>query len=634
MWRVLLMSLMVLPAFPEPSWAEKSSHSLSNNHGAPRIHSGDNHTIAHEQSHAITVPQSQKDGTDSATKAQAPTAKQVLEKGPIQLRALKPSERPKLTDLTEPTRFAALQAARSVSLFAARDERESFGAVVMGLRGHALSAKVAALQGPRGARIPSSEIQVRWAEGVAANGVTVPDPLLEEQPFQPPHGIAPILWVTVHVPRTRAPAGMYRGTLTAESKGRRASLPITLEVYDFALPRRTYLQSSFWLFRHTIRNFYGLKSVPFDFYRQFLDRCLEARLAPIDAAEDHDQPFVHIVRDEKGKLNVDWVEWDQYLGYCMERGMSAFNVADDHWFGSYFQSINVRNLRTGKTETVKLSADSQEYAETVVRFFRLAREHFTDRGWARRAYLQGYDEPPQDAKLLAEIRRFYELARRGWPGLRTLITAPPQTYAALHKRIGIWCPLTPDYAEAEADQRRKRGEEVWWYVCNGPTAPWANFFLDQPGAAHRVLFWQTFGRRSDGLLYWGVNAWPGFEARTMRPLPAKRKWPAVPWDDGGHNGDGYFLYPGPYGPLTSLRFEIMRDGVEDYDALRMLQELLKRKSDRVSAAVRERARHALTLSPEVFGSMTKYPADAGAMVERRRLVNELIVLLLNSKGNR
>jgi hypothetical protein len=29
----------------------------------------------------------------------------------------------------------------------------------------------------------------------------------------------------------------------------------------------------------------------------------------------------------------------------------------------------------------------------VVRFFKLAREHFTAKGWARRAYLQGYDEP-------------------------------------------------------------------------------------------------------------------------------------------------------------------------------------------------------------------------------------------------
>jgi RNA polymerase sigma factor (sigma-70 family) len=562
-----------------------------------------------------------------------PTPKELLEKGPFQLRALEPSERPRLVDLTEPKRFAALQAAKEVSIFAARDERESFGVVAMGLKGHALTAKATELQGPKGGRIPVSEIRVRWAEGVAVNGVTVPDPLLEEQPFQSPRGIAPMLWVTVHVPRENAPAGVYRGTLTAELKGRTASLPVTLEVFDFALPRTTYLQSSFWLFRHTIRNFYGMKSVPFDFYRRFLDRCLEARLSPVDAAAYHDQPFVQIVRDKNGEYQVDWTEWDRYLGYCMERGMSAFNVGDEHWFGSYFASFQIRDLKTGKAETVTLSG--KKYEETVVRFFRLAREHFTHKGWARRAYLQGYDEPEADnAKLLAGIKRFYELARQGWPGLRTLITAPPQRYAALHPSIGIWCPLTAEYWDAEAVKCRKRGEEVWWYVCKNTTAPWANFFLDQSGATHRVLFWQTFGRRSDGLLYWGVNFWPGFEARSMKPPPAEKMWPKVPWNDAGGNGDGYFLYPGPRGPLTSLRFEIMRDGVEDYDALRMLEELVKRKGDRFPAQLRERARQALTLSPEVFASMTKYPADAGAMVKRRRLVNELIVLLLKSKGER
>jgi RNA polymerase sigma factor (sigma-70 family) len=560
----------------------------------------------------------------------APATKDLLEKGPFQLRALEPSERPRLADLTEAKRFAALQAARDVSIFAARDERESFGAVVMGLGGHALTAKVTELKGPRGGVIPASAVRVRWAEGVAVNGVMVPDPLLEEQPFQPPRGIAPMLWVTVHVPRSNVPAGAYRGILTAESKGRTASLPITLEVFDFALPKTSYLQSSFWMFRHTIRNYYEMKTVPFDFYRQFLDRCLETRLSPIDAAAYHDQPFVQIVRDKKGEFQVDWTEWDRYLGYCMERGMTAFNVGDEHWFGSYFHSFSVRDLKTGKTETVTLKG--KQYDDTVVRFFRLAREHFTKKGWASRAYLQGYDEPEADnAKLLAGIKHFYGLARKGWPELRTLITAPPQRYAALHKSVGIWCPLTAEYWDAEADKCRKRGEEMWWYVCKNTTPPWANFFLDQSGATHRVLFWQTFARRADGFLFWGVNFWPGFEARTMKPPPADKKWPKVPWNDAGWNGDGYFLYPGPNGPLTSLRFEIMRDGVEDYDALRMLADLLAKKGERVPAPLRERARQALAVSPDVFRSMTNYPTDASAMVKRRRLVNELIVLFANCR---
>lgn len=549
--------------------------------------------------------------------------RQAVRQGPLALKALRPSERPQLSDLAEPARWEELQKADAVSLFAARDERESFGAVVQGLGFEQALPQATDLTGPRGAVIPAREIKLRWVDWVQAKGVWVPDPLFDKPPFVAPLKGVPILWVTIHVPADKTPPGLYKGEVSLKAGDKTATLPVRLQIYDFALPRTSYLPSSFWIFRHTIRNVYGLKEVPWDFYTKFLDLCLEARLAPIDAAEWHDQPLVQMVRDGKGQLQVDWAPWDQYLQYCMDRGMTAFNVADDHWFGNYFQSFQVRDRKTGQTETVKLDPASQEYADTVTRFFRLAHEHFTRKGWAARAYLQGYDEPGQDPKLLAEIKRFYDLARQGWPGLPTLITTPIG-FPGLEDSIGLWCPLTPNYDDQLAAAARAKGQKVWWYVCCGPTAPWANFFLTQPGAAHRVLFWQTFGRKSEGLLYWGVNHWPSYAAREMAPLREQQRWPVTLWDDGNRDGDGYFLYPGPEGPLTSLRFEIMRDGVEDYDALRMLEELLQQKGERVPAALRARAAKTLTLSPGVYRSMTTYPVDAGDMVERRREVNELI----------
>jgi len=546
-----------------------------------------------------------------------------LVKGPLALRALRPSERPQALDLAEPARWAALEKATNVSIFAARDERESFGAVVLGLPEGELTAELSDLKGPGNATIPADETQVRWVEYVEANRGWLPDPLLEEQPFTVPAHGTPILWVTIHVP-SDAPAGQYAGRLEASANGQVATIPVRLRVHDFSLPKTSYLPSSFWVFRHCIRNAYGMDEVPFGFYSKFLDLCLQTRLAPIDAAEWHDRPFVQMVRGADGQLDVDWEPWDQYLGYCMDRGMSAFNVADDHWFSGFFDSLPVRDLRTGQAKTVTLTPGSHEWQDTVVRFFHLAHEHFTQKGWAERAYLQAYDEPGNDAELLANIVRFHTLARQGWPGLRTLITAPV-TFGGLGDGLGIWCPLTPHYDDDDAAAARENGQEVWWYVCCGPTAPWANFFLDQPGAAHRVLFWQTFGRKSDGLLYWGVNHWPDFATRTMAPLPAEEKWPVAAWNDGGRNGDGYFLYPGPDGPLTSLRLEIMRDGVEDYDCLRMLEDLLAVKGEGPPARLRQRAEDALTMTPDLYKTMTTYPTDAGAMVQRRREINELIV---------
>ena len=546
-----------------------------------------------------------------------------LAEGPLSLRALDPSQRPQALELAEPGRWRKLQDSTSVSIFAARNERESFSALVMGLGEGELTAELSDLAGPEGASISAEQARVRWVEYVRTNAGWMPDPLMEQQPFTRPERGAPILWVTVHVPEDAAP-GVYSGQLTAKANGQTATLPVSLEVHDFALPATTYLQSSFWVFRHCIRNVYGMEEVPFSFYTKFLDLCLETRLAPIDAAEWHDQPLVQMVRRPNGQLDVDWQPWDEYLQYCMDRGMSAFNVADDHWFGSYFDSFPVRDLKTGKVERVTLERGSDEWRRTVVRFFRLARAHFTEKGWADRAYLQAYDEPGNDEKLQAEINRFHMLAREGWPGLRTLITTPID-FGILGEQIGIWCPLTPHYDVELAAAAREKGQEVWWYVCCGPTAPWANFFLNQSGAAHRVLFWQTFGRKSEGLLYWGINHWPDYAGRTMDPVPSEQRWPQAPWNDGGRNGDGYFLYPGPDGPLTSTRFEVMRDGVEDYDCLRMLEELLETKGESMTPMLRRRAERALVMTPDLYKTMTSYPPDAGEMVARRQEVNELIV---------
>ena len=59
----------------------------------------------------------------------------------------------------------------------------------------------------------------------------------------------------------------------------------------------------------------------------------------------------------------------------------------------------------------------------------------------------------------------------------------------------------------------------------------------------------------DGFLRWAYNSWP------ENPLTDSRynKWPA---------GDTYFIYPGP---LSSVRLERLREGIQDYEKIRILR---------------------------------------------------------------
>ena len=76
----------------------------------------------------------------------------------------------------------------------------------------------------------------------------------------------------------------------------------------------------------------------------------------------------------------------------------------------------------------------------------------------------------------------------------------------------------------------------------------------------------TYGFQSDGLLYWHVNLWhPNGVLDTHDPY-LSWKLPYI-W---GMSGDGCLTYPTPSGPVSSIRLENVRDGVEDYDYLALL----------------------------------------------------------------
>ena len=44
-----------------------------------------------------------------------------------------------------------------------------------------------------------------------------------------------------------------------------------------------------------------------------------------------------------------------------------------------------------------------------------------------------------------------------------------------------------------------------------------------------------------------------------------------PNSDGNADGEGLYFYPGPDGPVSSIRYENLRDGLEDVELIRMAQ---------------------------------------------------------------
>ena len=135
-------------------------------------------------------------------------------------------------------------------------------------------------------------------------------------------------------------------------------------------------------------------------------------------------------------------------------------------------------------------------------------------------------------------------------------------------------------------------------VCCGPTWPHANFAsFEYPPVEGRLLGWLTHRYRSDGLLFWHVNLWPdrpplqtGDTYLDERVAEYSLKMP----------GDGQLLYPGADGPLPSIRLAQVRDGIEDYEWLQMLE----RRAGRAAAEA---------MTGELIRGMTDFTRDPAAL---------------------
>jgi hypothetical protein len=105
-----------------------------------------------------------------------------------------------------------------------------------------------------------------------------------------------------------------------------------------------------------------------------------------------------------------------------------------------------------------------------------------------------------------------------------------------------------------AEERRNVGPTTFYTACS-PASP--NTFVYSPLWESRMLPWMAFHYGLAGYLRWAYQSWP--TDVWNQPL---NRW---------HSGDSFLVYPGMNGPIDSTRWEMLRQGIEDYEALEMLK---------------------------------------------------------------
>jgi hypothetical protein len=468
------------------------------------------------------------------------------------------------------------------------------------------------------------------------------------------------LWLTFHVSRDARP-GNHTGELSLKFKGRAGEtttrIPLAIHVYDFELPRETHLRSALGLGAGEINRYHRLtnRADQVAVFEKYLQNFAEHRISPY-SFYDYAPMDVRFEGDGTNRrARVDFAKFDaaasRWLGTTASgangvvRG-SPFNTFQLPLRGMGGGTFHSRHL--GELEGFK--EGTPEHARLFGDYLGQVERHLREMGWLGKAFTYWFDEPdPKDYEFVVAGQ---QRIRAAAPGLKRMMTEQPEKELLGH--VDIWCGLTPEWTPEKVHARRDAGEEVWWYICTGPKAPYVTEFIDHPGTELRLWPWQSWQHGVTGILIWATLYWHSPEAypeALQDPWQDPMSWVTSygtpkgtrsPWG----NGDGRFLYPPRRdpntatepnldGPINSIRWENLRDGMEDYEYFWLLGEEVRRveglkvesvkgeAGQTVAARVRE-AKALLTVPENVSKDLTHFTTDPRPILDHREKVARMI----------
>lgn len=414
-----------------------------------------------------------------------------------------------------------------------------------------------------------------------------PDPLLDPEPFAVQAGWWQPVWLTVYA-SAGTPAGEYAGTVTIRpGNAPPTDVEVKVRVWDFDLPATPMLKSAFDVYPARIDSAYR------QFFPQWWPR-VQGRTAQVaqqmhdDLLRRHLAPMLHADLDRPDAMND--------LRRLRAKGLGAFAI------GRYGGSFD-NNWPTDGKQLDQLQPVYRSYGYQL-RDAKLIEQH----------YIYTYDEPQPGLPHVADVARMVHQAD---PQLRNLVTLGASTdvtqLVGWLKDIDIVCLRNAVFDPAHVAALQRMGKEVWLYV-SGPKPPYPTLVIDYPSIAYRILPWMCWKYGIRGLLYWSVNYW------TTNPYEQPMN---TPWQQ---NGNGSLYYPGPEGPRPSLRLEVLRDGMEDYEYLSRLRHVIQtaKASGRIDAATLARAEQLATMDDGLVGSLRAYSQDPEALLARRQAIAEMI----------
>ena len=472
-----------------------------------------------------------------------------------------------------------------------------------------LNVKVSPLSSANDNTIDTGNIQVRYVKyvpvqrarseyvwspkmeeviGEAVSGTQSPnvvaDPLIETNNIGVPAFRAQPVWFTIRIPKTAKP-DLYRGEVTVScDQFAEKTYALEVQVHGVAIPSpHDYkFHLDLWMNPSAISSYYKFEpwsdahwSMIATYLKDYASRGGK-NIATTITHEPWHKPWINNStrsqieygyesmvkwsKDINGEWQFDYSIFDKYVDLATEYGIkgaiNAFSMTPFHTS----QKIHYLDEKANTQKVMELEIEDEMYKEVWSAFLLNFKKHLKEKGYFERTYL-GFDEKPDEV-----LKSLQDLIKNVTPEFseRIVIAGHPEAgvYAdnlsisymffpgqLLEERAVV--PVLPTIEE-----RNKNEQLTTFYLCAEPSHP--NTLTYSPAIEGQMIAWLALKYNADGYLRWAYNNWP--EAPFKNPVFIHSQ------------GDDYYVYPGEDGPISSIRWELLKEGIEDYELYRVIED--------------------------------------------------------------
>ena len=417
-----------------------------------------------------------------------------------------------------------------------------------------------------------------------------------------------VLWFTVIVDSGTAP-GTYAGAISVSGSTGSGPftelIPVELKVHKFALPTLAPFQVAHGgaTFAGSFgggTNIYAFHGVTTDadediLVRKYFDVMCENKVFPYSGTYEHG--YTHLWNPPPQGYNIDgpgnffylydwdFADWNAELAYYAQKNWQN-SLRIGHTNGTVINRFNLPGLTVewGNPGTVYTEITMLQFDNLILDYYREVAIQLILNGWIDYAFIEVDESPPttypkikhfcdvlagdlftSQIKIELDIDKAAAYTWKEFPDTETEIS--------FKDRLDVWVPANNErnnyyeeyfFTEHNMDPRQV---ENWRYYTQS-----ACLNIDSRGMNNRAIPVRNFFQHSTGYLYWASFIYDD----PTRGIQNPRIDPYSPW---GNGAVSYFYPPSDTLPAApdftvtpSVRLEIMREGIDDYEYLLLLDQ--------------------------------------------------------------